>query len=109
MYDVAQKVGDPALIGALGASLALIAMICRYDGQRKKKAPLPKGFPFDPLAAREPYLKAYSHLVTMEAAGSIVDPEFPTASEYALQMFRQSSVAVRKQLAPESKSDEEQT
>ena len=60
MHDVADKVGNPGVIGAIAAGLAMIAL---WSGVAKLKSKsLTKEFPSDPEALQAKYLLAFNQL-----------------------------------------------
>lgn len=110
VFDVAEKVGNTGLYGALGAAVCTVAMACRYRGQRSKKRGVPKGFPADRGAALDKYVRAYSELVTRCVSSSLPVPSEETpmsASDYALQYFAKSSIVVHNAPLAEPPKDEE--
>lgn len=89
MHDVADKVGDAALVGAIAAGIAALALACRTRGPRLDKRPV--GFPADANATLAKYENAYLQLVSKSAeAPTPVRGEPSTALEYALLAFEQA-------------------
>jgi hypothetical protein len=59
-HDVADKVGNPGVIGAIAAGLAMFALLSGVAKIQRKG--LPKEFPADPEAMQAKYLLAYRQL-----------------------------------------------
>jgi hypothetical protein len=59
-HDVADKVGNPGVIGAIAAGLAMFALLSGVAKIQRKS--LPKEFPSDPEALQAKYLLAYRQL-----------------------------------------------
>jgi hypothetical protein len=59
-HDVADKVGNPGVIGAIAAGLAMFALLSGVAKIQRKS--LPKEFPADPEALQAKYLLAYRQL-----------------------------------------------
>lgn len=60
IHDVAEKVGNPGVIGAIAAGLAMFALLSGVAKLRRKS--LPKEFPGDPEALQAKYLLAFRQL-----------------------------------------------
>lgn len=60
MHDVAEKVGNPGVIGAIAAGLAMFALLSGVAKIQRKS--LPKQFPGDPEALQAKYLLAFRQL-----------------------------------------------
>jgi len=89
MHDVADKVGDAALVGAIAAAIAALALACRTRGSRLDKRPV--GFPADANATLAKYENAYLQLVSKSAEEPRTGQGEPsTALEYALVAFEQA-------------------
>jgi hypothetical protein len=59
-HDVLEKVGNPGILGALGAGLSAVAL---YFGlARVHKKALPSKFPGDPEASQTKYILAFNQL-----------------------------------------------
>ncbi len=92
MHDVADKVGNAGMIGAIAAAIAAIALACRSRGAKMDRGPV--GFPSDPNMALQKYQNAYSQLVTESATASELNKERPvTAIDYALIAFEEAKGA----------------
>lgn len=90
MHDVADKVGDAALIGAIGAAIAALALACRTRGPKLDVRPT--GFPRDANATLKKYENAYLQLVSKSAERqSQPDGEPASALDYALIAFEQAT------------------
>ncbi len=86
MHDVADKVGDAALVGAIAAALAALALSCRTRGPKLEKPPT--GFPSDPNATLKKYENAYLQLIRKSTENPLPANTAPsTAIEYALRAF----------------------
>ncbi len=89
MHDVADKVGDAALIGAIGAAIAALALACRTRGPKLDVRPT--GFPRDANATLKKYENAYLQLVSKSAEpASQPGGEPVSAIDYALIAFEQA-------------------
>ncbi len=89
MHDVADKVGDAALIGALGAAIAALALACRTRGAKLDVRPT--GFPSDANATLKKYENAYLQLVSKSAEHPLQPGSEPTSAlDYALIAFEQA-------------------
>lgn len=89
MHDVADKVGDAALIGAIGAALAALALACRTRGAKLDVRPT--GFPRDANATLKKYENAYLQLVNKSADPSMQPVGEPSSAlDYALMAFEQA-------------------
>ncbi len=89
MHDVADKVGDAALIGAIGAAIAALALACRTRGPKLDVRPT--GFPRDANATLKKYENAYLQLVSKSAETSLQPRDEPTSAlDYALIAFEQA-------------------
>lgn len=94
MHDVADKVGDAALVGAIAAAIAALALSCRTRGPRLDKAPT--GFPSDPNATLKKYENAYLQLIRKSTEDPLpANTEPSTATEYALKAFEIAEGAAR--------------
>jgi hypothetical protein len=60
LHDVADKVGNPGIIGAIAAGLATLALLAGVAQVKKKN--LPQNFPADPDAAQAKYGLAFTQL-----------------------------------------------
>ncbi len=89
MHDVADKVGNAGLIGAIAAAVAALALSCRSRGAKMDRDPA--GFPSDPNMALKKYQTAYSQLVAKSTDATDLTREGPaTASDYALIAFEEA-------------------
>ncbi|HEY9682256.1 MAG TPA: hypothetical protein V6C89_16415 [Drouetiella sp.] len=91
MHDVADKVGDAALVGAIAAAIAALALACRTRGPKLEQRPV--GFPRDPNATLAKYENAYLQLVSKSAEQPLQNSEPSTALDYALLAFEQAKGA----------------
>ncbi|CAN5652162.1 hypothetical protein BH10CYA1_BH10CYA1_15040 [soil metagenome] len=90
MHDVADKVGDAALIGAIAAAMAALALACRTRGQKLDVRPT--GFPRDANARLKKYESAYLQLVSKSAENPSLSQSEPTSAlDYALIAFEQAA------------------
>jgi hypothetical protein len=87
MHDVADKVGDPGIIGAFAAGLAALALACRPRAQSKVASP--EGFPKDPSARLPKYIAAFWQLASHSAEGQVPE-KTDTAEQYALKIFNEA-------------------
>lgn len=60
LHDVADKVGNPGIIGAIAAGLAMFALLAGVAQVKKKN--LPPNFPADADAAQAKYALAFTQL-----------------------------------------------
>lgn len=60
IHDVADKVGNPGVIGAIAAGLAMIALLSGVAKIQRKS--VPNDFPDDPEALQPKYLLAFRQL-----------------------------------------------
>jgi len=89
VHDVADKVGDAALVGAIAAAIAALALACRTRGAKLDVRPT--GFPRDANATLKKYENAYLQLVSKSAESlSLSQSEPSSAIEYALIAFEQA-------------------
>lgn len=94
MHDVADKVGDAALVGAIAAAIAALALACRSRGAKLEQRPV--GFPSDPNATLAKYENAYLQLVSKSSEPSnSLQGQPSTALEHALVAFEQAKGSVR--------------
>jgi hypothetical protein len=112
VHDVADKVGDAALVGAIAAAIAALALACRTRGAKLDVRPT--GFPRDANATLKKYENAYLQLVSKSAeTPSLSSSEPSSAIEYALIAFEQakgaskpaSTVTSENESVTQSKSD----
>ena len=104
MHDVADKVGDAALVGAIAAAIAALALACRTRGPKLDARPV--GFPKDPNATLKKYENAYLQLVSKSAEDpSLAEGEPSTALEYALVAFEHAKGPSRPIVPPPESPD----
>ena len=91
IHDVAAKVGNPGLIGAVAAGLATFALISGVA--QLKRTSLPKSFPGDAEALQPKYFLAFKQLENEHSAsgGSAEGARTNAAEQLALSAYSQYS------------------